>query len=71
MLRGGGGSKHCPPWPAVSFLVITGSLSIAERRTISNVEYSEDDDEDGIAMRPQSYARMRYRNRARLLKWAK
>ncbi len=45
---------------------------LAERRTIHNVQYSEDDnDEEDMAMRPQSYARMRYRNRDRLPKWAK
>jgi len=43
----------------------------AERRTISNVQYSKDDEDDITAMRPQSYAQMRYRNRDRLPKWAK
>ena len=45
--------------------------SRAERRSIRNVQYSEDDEEGDTAMRPQSYARMRYRNRDRLPKWAK
>ena len=45
---------------------------LAERRTIHNVQYSEDDNgEEDMAMRPQSYARMRYRNRDRLPQWAK